>query len=165
MNQYNDIRSTDRSALAAAQAAFFRSGGKVEELEAYQDQPKPPRIEPVISKEERERRAFIEKVRELAATMSKIQIIQALGTTEHQVNQACKVHGIICQSHRGKAPRSKTGGSGHGGIDVEADMRMVERIKALAEVGLRKSKVRAQVGLGWAVMERLVTTYGIEFSK
>jgi hypothetical protein len=165
MNQYNDTRSVDRSALAAAQAAFFNSGGKVEEIEAYQDQPKPPRIEPLISQEERDRRAFVEQVREMGKTMSKTQIVQALGTTEHQVYQTCKLHGIVCQSHRGKTPRSKTGGSGHGGIDVEADMRMVERIKALAEVGLRKSRARAQVGLCWGVMERLVKTYGIEFSK
>jgi hypothetical protein len=163
MNQYNDLRVIERSNLAAAQEAFLRSGGKIEPLESFTFEPRPKRIEPIIPQEELDRRAFVEQVREMGKTMSKVQIVQALGTTEHQVYQTCRTHGIICQSHRGKTPRSRTGGSGHGGIDIEADMRMVERIRALAEAGLRKSQVRAQVGLGWHVMERLVNTYCIAF--
>lgn len=165
MNQYNDIRSADRSDLAAAQAAFFASGGRVEPLESFEFKPRPSRIEPTISQAERDRRAFVEKVRELAATMTKAEIVQALDVTDYKVYQTCQLHGITYQSHRGNKNRTRSAGSGHGGIDIEADTRMAERIRALAEVGLRKSQARNKVGLGWHVMERLVNTYSIEFAK
>ena len=160
MNQYNDIRSTDRSALAAAQDAFFRSGGKVEEIEAYQFKPKPPRTEVVVTPEEQAKLEFVEQVRKLGETMTKTQIVMRLGVSMDRIHKACRDNNITCVMGTGKRPESR--GSK---IDPEADARMVERIRALAEVGLSKSKSQHQAGISWDAMKRLVNTYGIEFKK
>jgi len=158
MNQYNDTRQVYRSELAAATDAFFRSGGKIEHLAPPTFEPRPSRTEPVISPEELEYRAFVEKVREMGKTMNKTKIVQALGVTDHQVYTVCKQHGIICKPLRNN-------GSGHGCVDPKLDAPLVERLRALAEIGIRKSLARAQIGLTWHVTERLVKTYGIEFKQ
>jgi hypothetical protein len=161
MNQYNDIRQVDRSALAAAQAAFFRSGGKVEEIEAYQDQPKPPRIEPLISQEERDRRAFVEQVREMGKTMSKTQMVMRLGVSLDRINRTCRDNGIKCVSGTGKNQKSR----GSCVIDPVEDAKLAERLKALAGVGIKKTLAANHIGIGHHKAKRLIATYGIEFKK
>lgn len=161
MNQYNDTRQGDRSELAAATDAFFRSGGQIEQLAPYQFQPRPPRSDYVVTPEEQTQRDFVEQVRKLGETMTKTQMVMRLGVSLDRINRTCRDHGITCVSGTGKNPESR----GSCVIDPVEDAKLAERLKALAEVGIKKTLAANHVGIGHHKAKRLIATYGIEFKK
>lgn len=156
MNQYNDLRITDRSSLAAAQEAFFRSGGKIEVLQTFEFKPLPPRIEPQLTPEELELRRLADQIRELSETMIKLEMAKHMGISQDRISKVCKIFGINLRSGAGRSPGSRE-------LNPVEDKVLVERITALAQIGLSKLKVRNQVGIGWHKMDRLVNTYRIRF--
>lgn len=156
MNQYNDLKSLDRSALEVAKSNFFASGGKVEELQTFEFKPLPPRIEPQLTQEEIELRQMADQIRTLSATMFKLEMSKTLGISQDRIQKICKQFGINLRNGIGKSPGSSN-------ANPAEDKVLVERIKALAQIGLSKHKVQAQVGIGRDRMGKLVKTYGIAF--
>lgn len=156
MNQYNDLRVMDRSTLAAAQEAFLRSGKKIEELETPEFKPRPERIEPRLTQEEIELRQTADQIRTLSATMFKLEMSKTLGISQDRIQKICKQFGINLRNGIGKSPGSSN-------ANPAEDKVLVERIRALAQIGLGKHKVQAQVGIGRDRMAKLVKTYRIAF--
>ena len=156
MNQYNDLRIIDRSTLAAAQEAFLRSGKKIEELETPEFKPRPERIEPRLTQEEIELRQMADQIRTLSETMTKTEMAKHMGISQDRISKVCKLSGISLRNGAGRNP-----GSRH--VKPGEDKALVERINALAQIGLSKLKVRNQIGIGWHRMDRLVNTYRIAF--
>jgi DNA-binding Xre family transcriptional regulator len=156
MNQYNDLKSLDRSSLEAAKANFFSSGGKIDVLQTFEFKPLPPRIEPQLTQEEIELRQLADQIRTLSETMSKTEMAKHMGISQDRITKVCKLAGISLRNGAGRNP-----GSRH--VKPGEDKAMVERINALAQIGLSKLKVRNQIGIGWHKMDRLVSTYSIAF--
>ena len=156
MNQYNDLRIIDRSTLASAQEAFLRSGGKIDVLQTFEFKPLPPRIEPRLTQEEIELRQMADQIRTLSETMTKTEMAQHMGVSQDRITKVCKLSGIQLRNGAGRNPGSRQ-------TNPAEDKVLVERIKALAQIGLTKLKVRNQIGIGWHRMDRLVNTYRIAF--
>ena len=156
MNQYNDLRIIDRSTLAAAQEAFLRSGKKIDELETPEFIPRPKRIEPQLTQEEIELRQMADQIRTLSETMTKTEMAKHMGISQDRITKICKLSGISLRNGAGRNPGRRHAKPGE-------DKALVERINALAQIGLSKLKVRNQIGIGWHRMDRLVHTYRIAF--
>lgn len=156
MNQYNDLKSIDRSSLEAAKSNFFASGGQIEPLESFAFKPRPQRIEPQLTQEEIELRQMADQIRTLSATMFKLEMSKTLGISQDRIQKICKQFGIILRNGIGKSPGSSN-------ANPAEDKVLVERIRALAQIGLVKYKVQAQVGIGRDRMAKLVKTYRIAF--
>jgi hypothetical protein len=156
MNQFNDLRIIDRSSLAAAQEAFLRSGGKIDVLQTFEFKPLPPRIEPQLTQEEIELRQMADQIRTLSETMTKTEMANHMGISQDRITKVCKLSGIQLRNGAGRNPGSRQ-------LNPVEDKVLVERINALAQIGLGKLKVRNQIGIGWHRMDRLVNTYRIAF--
>ena len=161
MRSANPASPVEQSQFEAAKAAFFLSGGKVDLIDGFKFEPRPARIEPVISEQEIERRAFAEKVREMGRDMGQRDIAAALKVSADKVYQACKRFSISCKSGRGR----KSGSSGVFSIDPAVDAPMAERLRAMAEIGVTKGRAEKVLGIGSHRMSRLIETYGIEFKR
>ena len=158
----NQIKlSQDRqSSLDRAKKEFFSHGGKVEVIGSeFRYVPMPSRKEPSLSKEEIKQRALPEKIRALAPTMNRAEIQKELGISCERVAGICRKFSITPKQAAGMHPNSRKVTR----YDLEADRLMVERIKALAEIGLSKSKAITQIGMGADRMNRLIDQYGIVF--
>jgi DNA-binding HxlR family transcriptional regulator len=156
MNQYNDLRVIERSNLAAAQEAFLRSGGKIDVLQTFEFKPLPPRIEPQLTQEEIELRQLADQIRTLSETMTKTEMAKHMGISQDRITKICKQSGIQLRNGAGHHPGSRQ-------ANPIEDKVLVERIKALAQIGLSKKQAQKQVGIGWHKMDRLVNTYRITF--
>ena len=158
----NQIKlSQDRqSSLDRAKKEFFSHGGKVEVIGSeFRYVPIPSRKEPSLSKEEIKQRALAEQIRALAPEMNRAEIQKELGISYERVAAICRKFSITPKQAAGMHPNSRKVTR----YDPEADRLMVERIKALAEIGLSKSKAITQIGMGAEIMNRLIDQYGIVF--
>ena len=155
MNQYNDLKSLDRSALEVAKSNFFASGGNIKVLETKEIE-RPKRIEPQLTQEEIELRQMADQIRTLSETMTKTEMAKHMGISQDRISKVCKLSGINLRNGAGHSPGSRY-------ANPIEDKVLVERIKALAQIGLGKKKVQAQIGIGWHKMDRLVHTYRIAF--
>lgn len=159
----NQIKlSQDRqSSLDQAKKEFFSHGGKVEVIGSeFRYVPMPSRKEPSLSKEEIKQRALAEHIRALAPEMNRAEIQKELGISYERVAAICRKFSITPKQAAGMHPNSRKVTR----YDPEADRLMVERIKALAEIGLSKSKAITQIGMGADRMNRLIDLHGIVFS-
>jgi hypothetical protein len=159
----NQIKlSQDRqSSLDRAKKEFFSHGGKVEVIGSeFRYVPMPSRKEPSLSKEEIKQRALADKIRALAPDMNRAEIQKELGISYERVAGICRKFSITPKQASGTHPNSRRVTRN----DPEADRLMVERIKALAEIGLSKSKAFKQLGMGAYRMNRLIDLNGIVFS-
>lgn len=156
MNQYNDLRVIERSNLAAAQEAFLRSGGKVDVLQTFEFKPLPPRIEPQLTQEEIELRQLADQIRTLSETMTKTEMAKHMGISHDRITKVCRLKGIQLRNGAGHHPGSRQ-------ANPIEDKVLVDRIKALAQIGLGKKQAQKHVGIGWHKMDRLVNTYRITF--
>lgn len=161
MNNLITINQKNQASLEAAKAEFFRHGGKVDVIGSeFRYVPIPTRKEPSLSKEEIKQRALAEKVRALAPEMNRAEIQQELGISYERVAAICRKFSITPKQAAGMHPNSRKVTR----YDPEADRLVVERIKALAEIGLSKSKAITQIGMGADRMNRLIDLHGIVFS-
>ena len=159
----NQIKlSQDRqSSLDRAKKEFFSHGGKVEVIGSeFRYVPMPSRKEPSLSKEEIKQRALAEQIRALAPEMNRAEIQKELGISYERVAAICRKFSITPKQAAGMHPNSRKVTR----YDPEADRLMVERIKALAEIGLSKRKAITQIGMGADRMNRLIDLHGIVFS-
>lgn len=158
----NQIKlSQDRqSSLDRAKKEFFSHGGKVEVIGSeFRYVPMPSRKEPSLSKEEIKQRALADKIRALAPDMNRSEIQKELGISYERVAAICRKFSITPKQAAGMHPNSRKVTR----YSPDADRLVVERIKALAEIGLNKSKAIAQIGMGAERMNRLIDQYGIVF--
>ena len=153
MNNLITINQRNQASLDAAKAEFFRHGGKVEVIGSeFRYVPMPSRKEPSLSKEEIKQRA-------LAPEMTRAAIQKELGISYERVAVLCRKFQITPKQAAGMHPNSRKVTR----YDLEADRLVVERIKALAEIGISKSNAIAQIGMGADRMNRLIDQYGIVF--
>jgi hypothetical protein len=144
MNNLITINQRNQSSLDAAKAEFFRHGGKVEVIGSeFRYVPMPSRKEPSLSKEE----------------MTRAEIQKELGVSYERVVNLCRKFQISPKRATGMHPNSHKATR----YSPDADRIVVERIKALAEIGVNKSKAIAQIGMGAERMNRLIDQYGIVF--
>ena len=161
MDNQIQINQKNQASLEAAKAEFFRHGGKVDVIGSeFRYVPMPTRKEPSLSKEEIKQRALADQIRALAPTMNRAEIQQELGISYERVSGICRKFSITPKQAAGMHPNSQKVTR----YDPEADRLMVERIKALAEIGINKSKAIAQIGMGADRMNRLIDLHGIVFS-
>ena len=161
MDNQIQINQKNQASLEAAKAEFFRHGGKVDVIGSeFRYVPMPTRKEPSLSKEEIKQRALAEQIRALAPSMNRTEIQKELGISYERVANLCRKFGITPKQAAGMHPNSRKVTR----YDPEADRLVVERIKALAEVGVSKSKAIAQIGMGSDRMNRLIDLHGIVFS-
>lgn len=156
MNLYQDT-SIARSQLEAATAAFLMSGKTVERLKGVEFKPLPKRIEPQISPEERERRALAARVREMAKTMTRPEIEKAICLTSNGLTKLCQEFGIKPKSGAGRNPNSRSSAR----IDPESDRIMAEKIRALTEAGMNKTKMVDHLSIGPIRLNRIIDEYEI----
>jgi len=157
--------STHRQArLEAAQAAFFQSGGKVEEVAGFEFRPKPPRKHPEPGEKKprgtnggarqskySERAAIIQ---EMAKTMTCREVSVAVGlaqTTLWSISQREEFKFV--PDAMGK-PNARSD-----------DAKLIERITALRDVGLTLHQVEKQMGIGSGTLRRIIDDYDIDFPK
>lgn len=160
MDNQIQINQKNQASLDAAKAEFFRHGGKVEVIGAeFRYVPMPSRKEPSLSKEEIRQRALSKEIRELAPDMTREEIQKRLGMSYKAASNLCLKFGIKPKNAAGMNPNSHKATR----FDEGQDLAVVERIKALAEAGLSKSKTLAQVGMGAERLNRLIDKYGIVF--
>ena len=158
----NQIKlSQDRqSSLDRAKKEFFSHGGKVEVIGSeFRYVPIPSRKEPSLSKEEIKQRALADKIRALAPDMNRAEIQKELGISYERVAAICRKFSITPKQAAGMHPNSRKVTR----YSPDADRIVVERIKALAEIGISKSRAIAQIGMGVERMNRLIDQYGIVF--
>lgn len=161
MDDKIQINQKNQASLEASKAEFFRHGGKVEVIGSeFRYVPMPSRKEPSLSKEEIKQRELAEKIRALAPEMNRAEIQKELGISYDRVAVLCRKFQITPKQAAGMHPNSRKVTR----YDLEADRLMVERIKALAEIGLSKSKAITQIGMGADRMNRLIDLHGIVFS-
>lgn len=160
MDNQIQINQKNQASLEAAKDEFFRHGGKVDVIGSeFRYVPMPTRKEPSLSKEEIKQRALAEKIRALAPSMNRTEIQKELGVSYERVANLCRKFGITPKQAAGMHPNSRKVTR----YDPDADRLVVERIKALAEVGVSKSKAIAQIGMGADRMNRLIEQHGIVF--
>lgn len=150
-----------QSALEDAKSSFFKSGGKVSKIETGEFTPRPARSEPTLSAEELRQRELAAVVRELAKTMTRAEIRTETGLAADKLAKICQKFGIFPVQAAGMHPNSRKVSR----IDVAGDKKLVERIRAMASIGISKTKIIDQVRIGPMRLSRLIDTYGIEFVK
>ena len=160
MDNQIQINQKNQASLDAAKAEFFRHGGKVEVIGSeFRYVPIPSRKEPSLSKEEIKQRELAEKIRALAPKMTRAEIQNELGVSYERVVTLCRKFQISPKRAAGMHPNSHKATR----YSPDADRLVVERIKALAEIGVNKSKAIAQIGMGAERVNRLIDQYGIVF--
>lgn len=149
----------DRSALAAAQEAFLRSGGKIDVLQTFEFKPLPPRIEPQPTPEELELRRLADQILELSPDMNKEKVAKKLGIGYDRMTKICKMFGIDLLQFKQK----RTANASSYATSPEEDSVLAVRLKALAEVGVARRDAAAHVRIGYSRLSRLISEYGIDF--
>ena len=159
-----------RADLIAAQvAAFLSSGGTIHQAPAsvYVDRPivRPaPRDEAVDAKYQSarqvsaEKQLFVDRVREMAKTMTQRDIAEATGTSRKILFAMGQKYGFEFRFGRESQPRPA--GSY---INRDQDAARVERIKAFKEVGLTRSQAIRKLEINHKLFNRLLTEYAIEY--
>jgi hypothetical protein len=158
--------STHRQArLEAAQAAFFQSGGKVEEVAGFEFRPKPPRKHPEPGEKKpkgiHQRGARLERskqrsalIAEMAKTMTCREVSAAVGMAQTTLwTMAQREEFKFLPDTMGK-PNARSD-----------DAKLIERITALRDVGLTRHQVEKQMGIGSGTLRRIIDDYDIDFPK
>ena len=160
MDNQIQISQARQVEIESAKKKFIRSGGTIEIIDsAFRAEPRPTRKEPSLSKEEIRQRELAEKIRALAPEMNRAEIQKELGISYERVAAICRKFSITPKQAAGMHPNSRKVTR----YDPEADRLVVERIKALAEIGISKSKAIAKIGMGADRMNRLIDQHGIVF--
>jgi ribosomal protein L19E len=97
-----------------------------------------------------------DQIRTLSETMTKTEMAKHMGISQERITKVCKLSGIQLRNGAGRSPGSRS-------ANPIEDKVLVDRIKALAQIGLKKKEAQKHMGIGWHKMERLVDTYHIAF--
>jgi hypothetical protein len=162
------IGAQRQAELEAAKAAFFKSGGQVEQLEGFTFKPMPKRQHPdskpkipksvqdgLRQQRSKERAALIA---EMAQSMTCREVSQSLGIPQNTLyTMAQREDFTFAPDLRGKRKSPYT--------DRASDEKMAERITALRDAGLTRHQVEKQIGIGNGVLKRILNDFEIDFPK
>lgn len=101
----------------------------------------------------------LDRVRELAKTMSQGEVAEATGIHRKQLYNMAHGYGFEFQP-------SANGGAAtlpNNQKDLARDARNVERIKAFKEVGVNRAQTARRMGISTCYLRRLILDYGIDF--
>jgi hypothetical protein len=158
--------STHRQArLQAAQEAFFRSGGKVEQVDGFEFKPKPPRKHPEPGGKKpngiHQRGARLERSKERAILIA--EMAQAMTCREVAAATGLAQTTLWTMAQREEFKfLPDTMGKPNARSD---DAKLIERITALRDVGLTRHQVEKQMGIGSGTLRRVIDDYEIDFPK
>jgi hypothetical protein len=113
-----------------------------------------------LRKVAKEKEAFVDKVREMAKTMTQRDITQALGITRKRLFSLGEKHGFTFKSGREQmisAQKERT--------DRSQDAVRIERILAFKEIGLTRTQAAKQMVISNTQLLRLLTDYKIDYPK
>ncbi|MGF6125147.1 hypothetical protein QF019_000336 [Pseudomonas frederiksbergensis] len=151
--------------LQHAIARFESSGRQVQVQESFRFEPRRPRREvaPALKKryskpksenayfdQVAERMEYVSSIRELVKTMTIAQAMKATGRSESAMRRAAFEGDFKFQS--------KT-------ADSERDLKLIERLTALCEIGLSRCKACVQVGISTTMLSRLELDYDFTCPK
>ncbi|WLI32902.1 hypothetical protein [Pseudomonas sp. FP818] len=165
-NEVERLRGASNE-LAMQREAFLSSGGTIQVLEGPNFKPPPARHEPpprlkddpVKSHKSKssfyyeqfnERMEFVSSIREMAKTMSIDQAMAATGRSESTMRRASFEGEFVFQSRC---------------IDRENDLKLIERLSALRDVGLSRRMACIQVEISAKLLGRLETDYDFVYPK
>lgn len=162
------IGAQRQAELEASKAAFFKSGGKVEALPAYEFKPLPMRWHPTPNKvlekpeplTERARRAKerAEQVAEMAKTMTCAEVSKAMGIPQSSLWTISAREGFGFFKPEQGHPNMRR-------MDRSEEEKMAERITALRDVGISRFQVERQLQVGHKTLARIIKDFGIDFPK
>lgn len=161
------IGNQRQAQLEAAKAAFFKSGGEIESLPAFQFKPMPPRTEPEPKEKHKatgnagERAAKANETANMVAAMAEsmtcADISKALGIPGTTLRGMAIRHGFTF--YPGPQGRRVTGC-----YDDEMDAKLAERLKAMSQIGLSRNHAAKHLQVGHATITRICKKFDIEFS-
>lgn len=159
------ISTRQQSKLEAAKAAFFKSGGKVEQVDGFEFKPKPPRKHPEPGEKKpkgiHQRGARLERSKEraihfaeMAKTMTCREAAEATGLAMTTLWTMAQREGFKFLPDSMGKPNARSD-----------DAALIERITALRDVGLTRHQVEKQMGIGSGTLRRIIDDYEIDFPK
>lgn len=164
------LASAERQAkISQAMDAFLKQGGKIQTLESCAYKPLPARKHPEQkvkkleapavkppTKRTAELMARVERIAEMAKTMTCKEVATAIGMSQDRLWSISKSHGFnFVLSPRGRSEYEK--------YDDAKDAVMGERIKALHKIGVSKNKAALHLKIGHATLTRIANKFGIVF--
>lgn len=162
-----------QSDLEAAKAAFYASGGQPVVLDSFRFAPRPLRKDVSVEKSQRiaprrkpdqaidaaaQRRAHVERIRQLAATMCYREAIAETGMSHSALYRASQEGDFRFQPD----PTVKL----FGGVkdhNPERDGKLCERFAALRDAGVSRKKACKHIGVSPGVLSRLVSQYDFSY--
>jgi len=158
------ISAHRQARLQAAQEAFFKSGGKVEEVAGFEFKPKPPRNHPEPGEKKPRgtnrgarqikynKRAAV--IQEMAQTMTCSEVSVAVGLAKVTLWSMAQREGFKFVPDTMGKPNARSD-----------DAKLIERITALRDIGLTRHQVEKQMGIGSGTLRRIIDDYEIDFPK
>lgn len=158
------IRGQASAQLADAVAQYLAAGGTIHEAPSLRTAPKPlsahtlkgpscrgrRNLKAAATLHEEKRLAHIERLRELAKTMSQGQAAEVVGCAKRSISHMAKVHNIKFQSGRPEPDRSN-------------DSHNVWHILNYIRTGISRNQATSLLGLSFCQMSRLLEEYEIEY--
>ncbi|MGV8917794.1 MAG: hypothetical protein ACOH2R_08345 [Pseudomonas sp.] len=168
-SQIRELRG-DADMIASRTAAFLAGGGTIHEAPPPKYSPRPALA--VVSKygvdearyrtarqAAQEKQALVDKVRDMAKTMTQAEVSEAAGITRKNLSLMGQKHGFGFRSGRGRpsTPGART--------DRSQDEIRVERILAFKELGLTRAQAARQLGVNDKLFIRLITEHNVDYPK
>jgi hypothetical protein len=159
------ISTRQQSKLEAAKAAFFKSGGQIQQVEGFEFKPKPPRNHPAPGEKKprgiHRRGARLERSKERAVIIAEMANTMTCREVSVAIGLAQTTLWSISQREEFKFVPDTMGKPNYRSDDA----KLIERITALRDVGLTRHQVEKQLGIGSGTLRRIIDDYDIEFPK
>lgn len=160
-----------QSALEAAKAAFFNSGGCITELASFEykplpdrkhPEPKPVKVEVKADKPPTQRQRKyadqVEMMAEMATRMTCSDVARELGISQERAWNIAKQNGFSYQlAARGRVRCIK--------YDDAMDIALAERIKAMRQIGVSRNQACLHLGISHPTMTRVIEKFGIDYPR
>ncbi|MBO9552182.1 hypothetical protein [Pseudomonas sp.] len=163
--------------LDAAQAAFLAFGGSIIVLDGFQYVPHRQRRDdeviraaPVKAEDPRvvKRLSLLAEIRKMAKTMTCQQVHEATGYSRQALFRAAREGNFVFRREERKSP----------GVDKREvqrqiqrnqkrieELKLVERICAMRDIGLNRAQVAKQVNIAYATLTAIIERNSIDFPK
>ncbi|CAM3898693.1 hypothetical protein CCOS865_02181 [Pseudomonas reidholzensis] len=163
--------------LEAAQAAFLASGGSIIVLDGFQYVPPRPhrdieviRAAPEKSEDPRLARKLsqISEIRRLAKTMTSQQVHEATGYSRQTLFRLAREGNFV---YRRAERKPRDGDKREAQRQIQRnqkridELKLVERICALRDVGLNRNQVAKQIGISYGALTNIVERNQVDFPR
>ncbi|MEN5136129.1 MULTISPECIES: hypothetical protein [unclassified Pseudomonas] len=169
--------------LAAQVDEYLAAGGKIKEAEPIGYKPKPisysnqmppapkpffrrrpPAPPPPLSAQDirnQERMKQIEKIREMAPTHTKAEVVDALGISRRTLYNIAQAHNL---TFKDAARGRMTGKDREEQLEVR-DAKFADRIRAFLKLGITRRQACGRLGIANKTFERIIANHGIDYPK